>query len=88
MALIVQSSLCGESATLERLRAGGLHAEVAERRRGPLGPLMRAQAPELERRGLLHPGQREEELRVLRGLAPARAGFAEAPGSAGRAPAV
>jgi hypothetical protein len=34
--LIVQSSLCGEHATLERLRAAGLEAGVVERRRGPL----------------------------------------------------
>jgi release factor glutamine methyltransferase len=74
VALIVQSSLCGEQASLERLRGGGLEAEVIERSRGPLGPLMRARAPELERRGLLRPGQREEELLVLRGLAPAGAG--------------
>src|SRR5215210_8356863 len=69
VALIVQSSLCGEQPSLERLRAAGLEAEVIERRRGPLGPLMRARAPELERRGLLRPGQRHEELLVLRGLA-------------------
>jgi release factor glutamine methyltransferase len=71
VALIVQSSLCGEGSTLERLRDGGLHAEVVARRRGPLGPLMRARAPELERQGLLATGQREEDLLVLRGLAAA-----------------
>jgi release factor glutamine methyltransferase len=71
VALIVQSSLCGEQATLERLRDGGLAADVAERRRGPLGPLMRARAPELERLGVLAPGRREEELLVLRGTAAA-----------------
>jgi release factor glutamine methyltransferase len=63
VALLVHSSLCGEAETLERLSAGGLQAEVAERRRGPLGPLMRAHAPEVD----------EEELLVLRGLAPAGA---------------
>jgi release factor glutamine methyltransferase len=71
VALIVQSSLCGETATLERLRAAGLAAEGAERRRGPLGPLMRAQSPELERQGRLERGRLEEELLVMRGLAPA-----------------
>jgi release factor glutamine methyltransferase len=55
-ALIVHSSLCGEEATLERLRAGGLRAEVVERRRGPLGPLMRARVP----------GATEEDLLVFR----------------------
>jgi len=69
VALIVQSSVCGEQATLERLQLAGLEAEVARRRRGPLGPLMRARAPDLERRGLLKPGEREEELLVLRGRA-------------------
>jgi release factor glutamine methyltransferase len=69
VALIMQSSLCGEQATLEALRAGGLEAEVAERRRGPLGPLMRARAPRLERAGLLAAGEREEDLLILRGRA-------------------
>lgn len=65
-ALLVHSSICGERQTLEALRSGGLAAEVVERRRGPLGPVMRARAPELERRGVLRPGQREEEVLVLR----------------------
>ena len=55
VALLVQSSLIGEHQTLERLRATGLDAEVAERRRGELGPLMRAHAP----------SAREEELLVV-----------------------
>jgi release factor glutamine methyltransferase len=42
--LLVHSSLIGDEATVLRLRAAGLHdAEVIERHRGPLGPLMRAQ---------------------------------------------
>jgi release factor glutamine methyltransferase len=52
-ALIVHSSLCGEEATLERLRAAGLRAEVVERRRGPLGPLMRARVPDSTEEDLL-----------------------------------
>ena len=68
VALLVQSSVCGERATLEALRAAGLVAEVAERRRGPLGPVMQARAPELRERGLLLDGG-EEELLVLRGRA-------------------
>lgn len=41
--LLVQSSLCGEEATLARLAAAGLIGpRVLARRRGPLGPLMRA----------------------------------------------
>jgi release factor glutamine methyltransferase len=67
--LLVQSSICGERATLERLAAAGLHAERIAAARGPLGPLMRERAPLLEARGLLAPGQREEQLLVLAGRA-------------------
>lgn len=63
--MVVQSSICGEQATLERLRAGGLRAARVAAARGPLGPLMRARAELLETRGLLAPGQREEQLLVL-----------------------
>ena len=69
VALIVHSSVCGGEPTLAALRAGGLDAEVVERRRGPLGPLMRARAPELRRRGLLPAGGEEEDLLVIRGRA-------------------
>ncbi|MFL5781368.1 MAG: HemK2/MTQ2 family protein methyltransferase [Thermoleophilaceae bacterium] len=65
--LLVHSSLCGTEATLERLAAGGLEARVAQRRRGPLGPLMLARVDDLERRGVLEPGQREEEVVVIEG---------------------
>lgn len=67
VALLVQSSVCGETATLDALRGAGLAAEVIDRRRGPLGPVMRARAPELRRRGLLEGD--EEELLVLRAKA-------------------
>jgi len=67
VALLVQSSICGEAATLEALRDAGLAAEVIDRRRGPLGPVMRARAPELWRKGLLEGD--DEELLVLRGRA-------------------
>lgn len=69
LVLLIQSSLSGVDATLERLRAAGLErAEVIARRRGPLGPLLAARAKELETRGLLEPGQREEELVAIRAL--------------------
>lgn len=72
LVLLIQSSLTGVDATLERLRAGGLErAEVVARRRGPLGPLLAARATELERRGLLQPGEREEELVAIRAVRPA-----------------
>jgi release factor glutamine methyltransferase len=67
--LLVQSSVCGERATLDRLEAAGLHAERVAAERGPLGPLMRERAPLLAARGLLEPGQREEDLLVLAGRA-------------------
>lgn len=64
--LLVHSSVCGERQTLERLAEGGLEAEVAVRRRGPLGPLLRARAEELRRRGLLAADGESEELLVIR----------------------
>jgi release factor glutamine methyltransferase len=64
--LVVHSSLSGEDATLDRLAATGLSTEVVARQRGPLGPLVAARAELLERRGLLAPGQRDEELVVIR----------------------
>jgi release factor glutamine methyltransferase len=67
--LVVHSSLCGTDATLDDLRAAGLTAHVAQRHHGPLGPLLRARAPVLEARGLLAPGQRDEEVVVVRGTA-------------------
>jgi release factor glutamine methyltransferase len=73
--LLVQSSICGEQATLDRLYAAGLDAERLAAQRGPLGPLMRERAPLLEARGLLRPGQRDEELLVIAGrLGPPPAG--------------
>jgi release factor glutamine methyltransferase len=67
--LLVQSSICGERATLDRLEAAGLHAERIAAVHGPLGALMRERAPLLEERGLLAVGQREEQLLVLAGRA-------------------
>jgi release factor glutamine methyltransferase len=71
--LVTHSSVNGEEETLERMREAGLEPAIHERRRGPLGPLLSARAPELERRGLLAPGEREEEVLVIAGAAPARA---------------
>jgi release factor glutamine methyltransferase len=67
--LVVHSSLCGTDATLASLRDRGLQADVALRHHGSLGPLLRARAAELERRHLLAPGQREEEVVVVRAAA-------------------
>jgi release factor glutamine methyltransferase len=65
--LLVHSSVCGTEVTLDSLRAAGLEARVVRRERGPLGPLMLAHVDELERRGLLEPGQRDEEIVVIEG---------------------
>lgn len=64
--LLVQSSVSGLEVTLGRLAKAGLRGEVVARRPGPLGPLLAARAPGLEARGVLRPGQREEELLVVR----------------------
>jgi len=69
--LLVHSEVCSTRATLDGLAAGGLDAEVVTRHRGPLGPLLGARAPQLVARGLLAPGQREEDVVVVRGRAPA-----------------
>ena len=68
--LLVHSSVCGPALTLSQLREGGLEADVVARRRGPLGPLLTARVEMLESRGLLR--GREEEMLVIRAVAPAR----------------
>jgi release factor glutamine methyltransferase len=67
--LVTHSSVNDEERTLEAMRDAGLEPYVLERRRGPLGPLLSARAPELERAGLLAPGEREEDVLVLAGAA-------------------
>ncbi|MFL5892523.1 MAG: HemK2/MTQ2 family protein methyltransferase [Solirubrobacterales bacterium] len=68
--LLVQSDMAGERATLDLLGASGLRAAVLARRTGPLGPIVEARAGMLERRGILEPGQRSEELLVISGSRP------------------
>jgi len=65
--MLVQSSVCGEDATLEALSAGGLRPQVVARQRGPLGPIVSSRRKMLVRRGVLEPGARSEELLVIRG---------------------
>jgi release factor glutamine methyltransferase len=67
--LLVQSSICGEQETCERLAENGLEPQRLACERGPLGPLMRDRAELLEARGLLAPGHREEDVLVLAGRA-------------------
>ena len=68
--LIVQSTINGEDATRELLAGQGLEADVPFRERGAFGPLMTRMAPELEERGLIAVGQRDEEVVVVRGRKP------------------
>lgn len=68
--LLAHSSVCGVDTTIARMASAGLDADVLVRERGPLGPLLSARAPALEARGLLRPGEREEDLVIVRGRAP------------------
>jgi release factor glutamine methyltransferase len=66
--LIIHSSVCGVDETVARLEAGGrLEVDVPVRSRGPLGPLMLERVAQLEASGALKPGEREEELVIVRG---------------------
>jgi release factor glutamine methyltransferase len=67
--LIVHSEICGPEATLQAFAEGDLRGDVAARERGRLGPLLRERRTTLEQRGLLRPGQDDEEVLVLRGRA-------------------
>ncbi|MFH9352191.1 HemK2/MTQ2 family protein methyltransferase [Kitasatospora sp. NPDC017646] len=66
--LVVQSALADVPATLAALRRSGLRADVAARRRQPFGPVLTARAALFEQLGLIRPGEREEELVVVRGV--------------------
>ena len=70
--LLTHSSLLGTERTIADLEQIGLDAECVARRRGPLGPLMTARARQLEAEGLLQPGQRHEDVVIIRGRKPAR----------------
>jgi len=67
--LLVFSALCGVQETVGRLDQAGLEAEVVARCTQPFGPVLSARARLLESRGLIEPGQRYEELVVVRGRA-------------------
>lgn len=65
MMLLVHSTVCDDDVTISRLRNAGLHAQVLTRATVPFGPVMRLRAAMLEARGLVGPGQRDEELVVI-----------------------
>lgn len=82
--LMVHSALCGVDSTLRQLRDCGMKASVVQRRSIPFGPVMRGRIEYLESNGLIEPGQRHEELVVIRGDRPERPqgdGGAERPGA-------
>lgn len=74
--LLVQSALSDAELTLAQLRAAGLRAEVADRRRVAFGPVLRSRSAWLRRRGLLGDapgrldGDEKEELVVIRAERP------------------
>jgi len=65
--LIVQSSVTGTSETLARLENVGLKPSIVQRRRGPLGPILRGRVDYLISEGLIRGPRLEEELLVIRG---------------------
>lgn len=69
--LVCHSTVNGEVETFAAMERAGLEPDVVARHPGPLGPLMRGRLGHLERRGLLAPGQRDEEVLIVRGTAPA-----------------
>ena len=66
-ALIVHSELSGPGETIRQLRGAGLKASVVSRRTIDFGPVLTERAEWLEQRGMVAPGQRREELVVIRG---------------------
>ncbi|MFB9831079.1 HemK2/MTQ2 family protein methyltransferase [Actinoallomurus acaciae] len=64
--LVVQSALAGVLETIEQLRSAGLKTTEVGRAREKFGRLMRGRAERLEATGAIGPGQRYEELVVIR----------------------
>lgn len=63
--LLVHSAVCDADLTLAALERVGMVPQVLAKASVPFGPVMRARAALLESRGLINPGQREEELVVV-----------------------
>lgn len=66
MMLVVHSALADPDRTLDSLARGGLKSSVVARDLQPFGPVTTARAAWLAARGLISPGQTEEELVVVR----------------------
>ena len=65
--MIVQSSLSDVDRTTAMLEDAGLEATTVASETAPLGPITAPRAEELERRGVLSPGQRTEDTVVICG---------------------
>lgn len=68
--LMVHSALAGTARTLHQLQASNMTAAIVARREQDFGPVLSRRAAMLEARGLIEPGQRTEELVVIRGDRP------------------
>jgi release factor glutamine methyltransferase len=68
VALLVHSAVCGAERTVAALAGAGFAGEVVARAVVPFGPVMRARAALMEARGLIEPGQTDEELVVVRAV--------------------
>ncbi|NQE72015.1 HemK2/MTQ2 family protein methyltransferase [Nocardia gamkensis] len=66
VALIVHSALSDPDSTLAQLRERELKAAIVARATVPFGPVLRRRAQWLESAGLIGPGQRMEDLVVIR----------------------
>ncbi|MBB5897123.1 HemK2/MTQ2 family protein methyltransferase [Kutzneria kofuensis] len=64
--LMVHSALSDTDKSLRQLREGGLRADVVLTSTIPFGPVMRSRTEFLEQEGLIEPGQRHEDLVVIR----------------------
>lgn len=64
--LLVHSGVCGALRTVESLRDKGLKSSIVARSIEPFGPVMRERAGYLADAGLIEPGERQEELVVIR----------------------
>lgn len=63
--LLVHSAVCDADLTLAALDRAGLVPRIITTATVPFGPVMRARAGMLESRGLIRPGQRDEDLVVV-----------------------
>ncbi|MEU1867715.1 HemK2/MTQ2 family protein methyltransferase [Streptomyces gardneri] len=68
--LMVHSGMCGPPATLARLEAGGLSAEVTARASVPWGLVLRARRTWLQKQGIAGAGDEHEELVIIRAERP------------------